>query len=224
MTRVLDVVISSVVLVVAAPFVGLGALGVKVSSRGPVLYRATRAGVSGEPFSMLKLRTMHSDGGGARITARRDARVFRWGRILRRTKVDEIPQLINVLRGDMSLVGPRPEDLTIVREHYQPFMWESLRVRPGITGPGTLNYFAVESDLPEDPTAAEVAYIADLLPRKIALELVYVRNASTPYYLEMLARTALGIVGLHGVFRRRVDWEIETATSYLTDPGARCRP
>lgn len=224
MTRILDVVISSMILVVAVPFVGLGALGVKLSSPGPVLYRATRAGLRGEPFSMLKLRTMHSGGDGGRITAKRDARVFTWGGILRRTKVDEIPQLINVLRGDMSLVGPRPEDLTIVRDHYQPFMWESLRVRPGITGPGTLNYFAAESSLPDDPAAAETAYIAEVLPRKIALELVYVRNASIIYYLEMLARTALGIVGLRGVFRRRMDWENETASRYLTDPKARFRP
>lgn len=216
MRRLVDVLGSAVLLVLSAPLLLPAALAIKWSSPGPLLYRATRAGVEGEPFDMLKLRTMHvGDGSGGRITAREDPRVFAAGRVLRRTKLDEVPQLVNVIRGDMSLVGPRPEDITIVREHYTAWMLESLRVRPGVTGPGSLNYFADESDLPADPAEAERQYLTRLLPRKVALELVYVRNESTSYYLELIVRTALGIAGVHRRFERRTQWEIEQATSYL---------
>lgn len=216
MTRILDLVLSAVGLVLTSPLLLLGVFGTKVSSPGPALYRAQRAGVGGEPFAMLKLRTMHQGAAAAgRITAGGDSRVFAWGRLMRRAKIDELPQLLNVLKGDMSLVGPRPEDVSIVREHYTPFMRESLAVRPGVTGPGSLDYFADERSLPDDPAAAEAIYLSELLPRKIALDLVYGRHLSTRYYLELLARTALGVVGAHRLFARRSAWELATAQGYL---------
>ena len=215
-TRTLDILLSAIGLLASAPLLLLAAIGIKATSPGPVLHRARRVGLGGRPFTMLKLRTMHlGSAAGGRITSSVDPRVFAWGGALRRSKVDELPQLVNVLKGDMSLVGPRPEDVSIVRDHYTPFMRESLAVRPGVTGPGSLNYFAIERGLPDDPAAAEVQYLRHLLPRKIALDLVFVRNRSTRYYLGLVFRTFLGLVGLGRIFAQRAKWEQSTAASYL---------
>ncbi|GGL29628.1 sugar transferase [Phycicoccus endophyticus] len=216
MTRVLDVALAALGLVLTSPLLALAAVGVKLTSAGPVLFKASRAGRDGKPFSMLKIRTMEvgADRSGP-ITASRDARVFPWGRLLRRLKVDELPQLINVLRGDMSMVGPRPEDIEIVRDGYTPFMLESLTVRPGITGPGSLSYFADESSLPTDPEQARTTYLATILPRKIALDLVYVRHRSVAYYGELVMRTVASIFRLDSMFAARSRWELATARDYL---------
>lgn len=222
MTRALDIVIASLVLLAAAPLLAIAALGTKLTSRGPVLYRATRAGANGVPFTMYKLRSMHVDAGaGGPITGAGDPRVFPWGRMLRRLKLDELPQLLNVVRGDMSLVGPRPEDLEIVRSHYTPFMWESLTVRPGVTGPGSLDYFAKEDQLPPDAESAHELYLRELLPRKIALDLAYVRHQSIGYYLQLALRTVLGVARLSGLFARKARWEQAQADKWLSEtPGA----
>ena len=108
--RVLDVVISGLALVLAAPLLGISALGIRLSGPGPILYRAKRIGKDGRAFTMYKLRTMRTSpqGQASAITAQDDPRVFPFGALLRRTKLDELPQLLNVLRGEMSIVGPRP--------------------------------------------------------------------------------------------------------------------
>ena len=211
MTRVIDVLVSAVALVVASPALLLAALGIKRASPGPVLYRAQRAGRDGVAFEMLKLRTMHVTRADGRITAAGDPRIFPVGRWLRRTKLDEFPQLWNVLRGDMALVGPRPEDVSIVEEHYNDFMRESLAVPPGVTGPGSLQYFAEERALPSDPAEVERIYLERLLAPKIALDLVYVRHRSVRYQLELILRTLAGIVGARGLFSAREAWESDQA-------------
>ena len=184
-------------LVAASPALLLGALSIRLSSPGPVLFKARRVGLDGAEFTMLKLRTMHvgAPHAGA-ITASADPRVFPAGRWLRRLKIDEIPQLVNVARGDMAFFGPRPESPAIVAKDYKPWMLETLSVRPGIVGPGSLGYFEEEADLPEDAQEAEDYYVEVLLPRKLARDLVFVRAASTRYRLELLVRTALGVLGL----------------------------
>ena len=154
---------------------------------------------------MYKFRTMTVARPGderARITGGRDTRVFPWGRLLRRLKVDELPQLINVVTGDMAIVGPRPEDPTIVERDYAPWMHETLTVLPGLTSPGTLGYYADESGLPEDPAAAERIYLERLLPRKLAIDLVYVRNRTARYDAMLVVRTLAGVAGLTSLFRR----------------------
>lgn len=211
MTRLIDVLVSAVALVVALPALLLAAVGIKRTSPGPVLYRAHRAGRDGVAFDMLKLRTMHVDRAGGRITAAGDPRIFPVGQWLRRTKLDEFPQLWNVLRGEMALVGPRPEDIGIVEEHYNDFMRESLTVPPGVTGPGSLRYFAEERALPSDPAEAERIYLERLLTPKIALDLVYVRHRSVRYQLELIVRTLAGIVGARGLFASREAWESDQA-------------
>src|SRR5438034_11703500 len=138
--RLLDVVLASVALIALAPVLAVAALGIRLSSRGPILYRARLVGLCGRRFVMYKLRTMHVDHGGHKsvITAERDPRVFAFGRLLRRLKIDELPQLVNVLRGELSLVGPRPEDPVFVARHYAPEHRETLKVLPGMASPGSI--------------------------------------------------------------------------------------
>ena len=196
-------------LIISSPILFISSAVIRISSRGPVLHRATRAGKNGQPFTMFKFRTMHlsAQKPGGRITAGRDPRVFAAGRGLRRLKLDELPQLTNILRGDMAIVGPRPEDPTIVEEHYTPFMRETLRVLPGLTSPGSLDYYACEVTLPDDPVEAELVYVQRLLPRKIALDMVYVEHKTWRYDVELILRTILGVIGVHNAFSKRQTWE-----------------
>jgi lipopolysaccharide/colanic/teichoic acid biosynthesis glycosyltransferase len=208
--------LAAVGLVLTAPVLALSGVGIRLSSPGPILYRAQRAGLDGEPFTMFKLRTMHlQSAGGSPITSRGDPRIFRLGRVLRRFKIDELPQLANVVRGEMAFVGPRPEDIDIVNGHYDSVMRETLRVRPGITSPGSLSYFTSEADLPDDPAEVHRIYLDRLLREKIALDLVWVRHRTTAYDLELVVRTLLGAMGIRRGFRKRQEWELRTAASIL---------
>lgn len=222
-TRFVDGVVAALGLVLGAPVIVVAGWLIRRASPGPMLHRAERAGRGGAPFTMYKLRTMHASGpSGARITGSADPRVFPVGRVLRRLKIDELPQLVNVLRGDMSLVGPRPEDVSIVSEHYDAMMRESLTVRPGMTSPGSLHYLTQEKDLPRHPDQAEALYLERLLPEKIALDLVYVRQPTARYYLEILLRTALGVAGLRLVsIERREARERDRARAILVAGGHR---
>lgn len=215
--RTVSRLLAIVGLVGSSPLIVLSALAIKVSSRGPVLYRARRVGRSGQPFTMLKLRSMHlrHDGHAASITAGRDERIFRVGSWLRRFKVDELPQLINVVRGEMTLVGPRPEDPVVVDHHYTRAMLRTLDVPPGLTSPGSLAYYAGEAALPVDPVRAHEMYVSELLPRKIALDLVYVLNRSWRYDVELLTRTVASIFGVRGLFLKRQLWEQSEAARLL---------
>lgn len=215
---VFDRLVAGAALVVLSPVLALAGALVKLSSRGPVFYRAQRAGRNGQPFTMFKFRTMRvGTASQGAITAARDPRVFPVGAVLRRTKVDEIPQLLNVVRGEMALVGPRPEDVEIVQKHYDDFMRESLLVRPGVTGPGSLHYFADEGRLPEDPADALSFYLDKLLAPKIALDLVFVRNPTLKYELSILIRTLGGIVGRAAWFDDQARNELELAAAILTE-------
>jgi lipopolysaccharide/colanic/teichoic acid biosynthesis glycosyltransferase len=202
--RIVDVAVAAVALVLLSPVLGTAALAIRVSSPGPVIYRATRVGLQRRPFTMLKLRTMRigSDAAGA-ITAARDPRVSRVGVVLRRTKIDELPQLVNVLRGEMAIIGPRPEDPRIVAGCYRPEHMETLEVRPGLASPGSLfNYTHGEAML--DGGDPESSY-QDLLPVKLALEVVYVRHAGVRYDLALMARTALVLAAMAAGRRRFPD-------------------
>ncbi|HYU90689.1 MAG TPA: sugar transferase [Gemmatimonadales bacterium] len=201
--RLMDVALSGLALVVLSPLLAIAAFGIWLSDRGPMFYRARLAGRDGRPFTMYKLRTMRVDHGTFRsvITAEHDPRVFPFGAWLRRAKVDELPQLINILRGEMSIVGPRPEHPDIVERHYRFDHRDLLAVRPGLTSPGTLYDYAHGEAIVgrADP---ERAYVERLLPLRLALDLVYVRRASVAYDVALIGRTvALIIAVLSG--RRR---------------------
>jgi lipopolysaccharide/colanic/teichoic acid biosynthesis glycosyltransferase len=193
--RLLDTALAGVALVVLAPLMALAAVGIRLSSAGPVLFRAERVGRDRRPFIMFKLRTMHqrrrSD--SSRITGAGDPRVFPFGAWLRAVKLDELPQLWNVLRGEMSLVGPRPEDPAIVARCYTALGLETLAVRPGLASPGSI-YSSTHGAALLVGSDPEAAYAARLLPLKLALDAVYVRRASLWYDARIVGRTLWVIV------------------------------
>jgi lipopolysaccharide/colanic/teichoic acid biosynthesis glycosyltransferase len=191
MKRLFDVAVSTVGLVITSPIVLVAAVAVKLDSPGPVFYRANRVGRGGAPFHILKLRSMQVQAAGPAVTAGDDPRITRVGRVLRRTKLDELPQLLNVLRGEMSLVGPRPEDPRYVA-HYTPEQREVLAVRPGITGPTVLAFFDEEDMLRGGD--AESIYLTQVMPRKLAVDLQYVNHASFGGDLRILGQTALAVL------------------------------
>jgi lipopolysaccharide/colanic/teichoic acid biosynthesis glycosyltransferase len=192
--RAFDILMAATGLVLAAPLVLPAMLGVKLTSPGPALYWAERMGRNGCPYHMAKLRTMHVRiTGGPEITAPGDPRVFAFGRFLRLTKIDELPQLWNVLKGDMSLVGPRPEAVAIVERDYRGWMLETLKVRPGITSPGAIFGYTHGDDL-LDPADPEGSYARNQLPAKLAIELAYIERTSILRDLGVILRTGWTIV------------------------------
>ena len=193
--RLFDLTIAGSALIVAAPIIVLAALGVKLSSKGPAFYLAQRAGQGGTPFTLFKLRTMHihQAPNASAITAASDSRVFKWGAILRKTKIDELPQLWNIIRGDMSIVGPRPEDMINVERFYSNLGHFTLTVKPGLSGVGSIYYYTHGEKLLDVDNPEEV-YARDLLPIKLALEAVYIRRMSVAYDAQIVVRTAIAIL------------------------------
>lgn len=192
--RIFDFAAALFLLLLLTPLIVLITIGILIDSRGPILYGCTRVGRYGNTFRMLKFRKMNAQAQGPPLTVASDTRFTRFGRLLARTKLDEVPQLWNVVRGDMSLVGPRPEDIAFVsllRNDYE----EILTVPPGITGLSQLA-FAKESQL----LAAEDShdyYIERLLPQKVELDRLYARRRSLLFNLQVLLWTAV-VVGLIG--------------------------
>ncbi len=187
--RALDLAISGVGLIFLSPLMLIVAVWIKVDSKGPIFYRGERAGKDGELFRMYKFRTMVVDADriGPAVTYKGDPRVTRVGRFLRRTKLDELPQLINVLKGEMSLVGPRPEDPSYVA-YYTDEQRQVLCVKPGVTGPTQLQYRS-EASMLQGQTAVE-EYLSQIMPAKLELDLHYVRNRCLALDLKMLWQTA----------------------------------
>ena len=191
--RLLDIVSSVIGLIVLSPFLGLVALLVKLDSPGPVFYRAPRVGRDRKTFHLYKFRTMVVDAAqhGPGITTSGDRRITRIGRLLRKTKVDELPQLLNVLKGEMSLVGPRPEDPRYVAR-YTPEQQQVLRVRPGITSPASLHY-RQEAELLSGPDW-EQTYLEDIMPHKLHIELEYLSHRTVWRDLGIILKTLLALV------------------------------
>ena len=172
----------------------MAATGIKLTSPGPIFYKANRVGRHRIPFIMYKFRTMHVIQDEKRlITSVDDPRIFFFGSLLRKSKVDELPQLFNVLKGDMSIVGPRPEDQAIVEKEYSEEQLKTLQVPPGLTSPGSLYYYTKgESLLTGDNTDRK--YIESVMPMKLAIDFYYTENASFIYDLLIVVRTAYVII------------------------------
>jgi lipopolysaccharide/colanic/teichoic acid biosynthesis glycosyltransferase len=190
--RSFDVLSALVALLFTGPLILLCALAIKLNSRGPVFYRAKRAGWHGRPFLMYKLRTMlvGTDATDRRITDQTDERVTAVGRWLRRFKVDELPQFWNVLHGDMSVVGPRPEDWDIVQLYYDPEWRRIFDVRPGIASPVDVSWYP---DLTyHDPAPAGMSmqehYLKRHLPVQAAEAIRYVEQQSLWLDAKVIAR------------------------------------
>ena len=194
--RLFDIICSSLGLLVLSPGFMVVAVLVKLDSKGPVFFRHARIGKDFRPFRVYKFRTMRegAEQCGSSVTVGHDERVTRLGRFLRRTKVDELPQLLNVLKGDMSFVGPRPE----VKEYvdlYPSEYRQLLTVRPGITDPASLQYSAEERVLAASPNWEE-DYRNRVLPDKIRLSLQYVENHSLVTDLMLILKTIMKTSGL----------------------------
>ncbi|HKY98626.1 MAG TPA: sugar transferase [Gemmatimonadaceae bacterium] len=188
--RAFDATLAGVGLVILSPVLAFIAVRIKTGSPGPILYRGKRVGLNGEIFDMLKFRTMVIDADkiGGSSTPEDDPRITSVGRMLRRYKLDELPQLINVLKGDMSFVGPRPQVKWAV-DLYTPEEREILKVRPGITDEASLR-FSNEAEILKGSTDPDKDYIEKIHPEKMRLSLEYVRNRSFPGDLSIIARTA----------------------------------
>jgi lipopolysaccharide/colanic/teichoic acid biosynthesis glycosyltransferase len=184
-SRALDIVLSAVLLAVTAPLLALAAIAIRLESRGPVFYRQLRVGRGGESFELWKLRTMvpgaESIGAGIYVIEG-DPRITRVGRLLRRFSLDELPNLVNVLRGEMALVGPRPTVQEQV-DRYTDRQRRRLEVKPGITGWAQVNGRA---SLP--------------WPERIELDVWYVEHRSLRLDLRILARTARLLATGHGLY------------------------
>jgi len=190
--RVFEAAAALLALGAAAPLLLACALLVKLTSRGPVLFRQERLGRGGVPFSMVKFRTMRLENAGPQVTARGDPRITAVGRVLRTTKLDELPELWNVVRGDMALVGPRPEVPRYVDAG--DALWrEVLSVRPGVTDPVTLRLRG-EEELLAAAEDAERFYVETLLPYKLILARRYLRARTWRSDIGVLVGTMAAIV------------------------------
>ena len=190
----MDVLVSSIGLVfVLLPMLVIAIL-VRVTSRGPIFFRQTRVGQNMKLFEILKFRTMVVDAEklGLQLTAGKDPRVTTIGRLLRKTKLDELPQLFNVLRGDMSLVGPRPEVPKYV-EMFKPQFERILVMRPGITDLASIKY-RDESAILAQASDPEQAYVDSVLPDKLRLAEEYVERSSLGLDLWVLGRTLFRLI------------------------------
>ena len=188
MKRTFDIGVSFVGLILLSPLMLLAALAIKLASPGPIMFRQKRIGKGFHPFLIYKFRTMQEASGRRRsLTVGDDPRITPTGRLLRRTKIDEIPQLINVLKGDMSFVGPRPEVpefVELFRSEYE----EILKVRPGITDLASLKY-RDEAAVLEQSENPEEEYLRRVLPDKINLSKEYISRSSFFFDLTLILKT-----------------------------------
>lgn len=192
MKRVMDISLSAIALAVLSPVLAFVALAVKIDSKGPALFGHERVGKNFVPFKVWKFRTMATGSAGPQITSGNDSRITRVGRHLRTSKIDELPQLYNVLRGDMSLVGPRPE----VAEYVEMFRSEYegiLSVRPGLTDPASIYFRDEQAILANSPDPAQT-YTADILPRKLELSAAYVDHRTAAMDWKVIFQTLMIVV------------------------------
>jgi lipopolysaccharide/colanic/teichoic acid biosynthesis glycosyltransferase len=192
--RTFDLVTALLGLVLLSPLLLLVALLIKMDSKGPIFFRQERMGKGFHPFRIYKFRTMVHDAPrrGGPITFGADPRITRLGRVLRRSKIDELPQLINVLRGEMSFVGPRPEVrpyVELFRDDYK----EILQVLPGITDLASVQY-RDEGEVLGRFADPEAAYVGHILPEKINLAKAYIRQSSLFFDITLLLKTLLRLV------------------------------
>lgn len=195
MKRLFDVLLSLFFLALLWPVFLAFAVWISLDSRGGIFYTQQRVGRYNRNFLMFKFRTMRSgaDAAGLLTVGGRDPRVTRAGYYLRKVKLDELPQLVNILKGDMSFVGPRPE----VRKYVDLYTKEQLavlQVRPGLTDYASLEYFE-ENNLLEESGDPEKTYIEEIMPAKLALNMKYIRKQSLPVDIRIICRTIVRIFG-----------------------------
>lgn len=192
--RAMDIVLSACALAILWPLLLLIALAIWIDDPGPVFYRQVRVGRNGKTFRIFKFRSMvmDADKKGLAITVGRDSRITRVGTVLRKTKLDELAQLLNVLFGQMSFVGPRPEVPKYV-ELYTPYQRQVLLVRPGITDYASIAY-RNENDLLAGAPNPEAMYIEQIMPDKIELNMKYLREISPLADIRLILKTIVAVI------------------------------
>lgn len=192
--RSMDIVLSACALAILWPLLLLIALAIWIDDPGPVFYRQVRVGMNGKTFRIFKFRSMvmDADKKGLAITVGRDSRITRVGAVLRKTKLDELAQLLNVFLGQMSFVGPRPEVPKYV-ELYTPYQRQVLLVRPGITDYASIAY-RNENDLLASAPNPEAMYIEQIMPDKIELNMKYLREISPLADIRLILKTIVAVI------------------------------
>ena len=196
MRRVVDLILAVPAVIILGPAMLALAAAIRAESAGPAIFRQVRIGLDGAPFTILKFRTMRSEVAAAtiRMGGREDPRITRLGGLLRRTRLDELPQLVNVIRGEMTMVGPRAEVPQFV-ELYTPEQRVVLSVPPGITGPGQLEYARRFEPLLDGAADPNQVYLERILGPKLEIDLEYVRQRSFAGDIRILVRTAMLVLG-----------------------------
>ena len=211
--RIFDIVLSLLSVIVFSPVLLIAAIGVVVSNGFPIIYKAKRMGKNMKEITVFKFRTMrvNSDKAGA-ITGKNDSRVFWWGKILRKAKIDELPQLFNILIGNMSIVGPRPEDINVVNNYYTNEEKNTLNILPGLASPGSLfNY--THGDLFLNDENTDETYINKFLHIKLSLDLYYMSHWSLLYDAKIIFRTMYTILMI-SVFKKQLNYPTEYLILY----------
>ena len=194
MKRIFDILVSLVVLLIFLPFGIIISVFIVLGSRGGAFYIQQRVGRNGKPFGLYKFRTMRKDAdkAGKLTVGMRDQRITKIGYFLRKTKLDEFPQFLNVLKGQMSIVGPRPEVQEYI-DHYTKAQLEILSVRPGITDYASLEYFN-ESKLLGESSDPQKTYIEEIMPAKIKLNRKYLERPTVGHDIQIMWKTFVKII------------------------------
>ena len=206
--RILDEFLAAMSLIILSPVMVIAAVGIKLSSKGTVFYKAKRMGKDLKQITVYKFRTMYMGSDKkSMITAVNDNRIFAWGEILRKTKIDELPQLLNVLEGSMSIIGPRPEDISIVDNYFTDEEKKTLDVLPGLASPGSIfNY--THGDLYLKGNNANEVYVKEFLHIKLSLDLYYLSHWSLGYDVKIIIRTLYTII-MATFTSRQLDYPME---------------
>jgi lipopolysaccharide/colanic/teichoic acid biosynthesis glycosyltransferase len=189
--RALDIAVASIALVILAVPMFLVAIAIRLDSRGPSMYRQRRIGQGERPFGLIKFRTMVAGSEGSLLTVPGDPRITRLGRILRATAIDELPQLINILIGHMTLIGPRPQTPGFAAR-YPTELREIFRYRPGLAGPGVI-HLNDDDVLPEDAADVEDWYLENVIPARVDLDLEYLRDPTLRRTVGLMVETLVRV-------------------------------
>jgi lipopolysaccharide/colanic/teichoic acid biosynthesis glycosyltransferase len=216
--RALDLGFSLLALLLLSPMILVVALAVRLTSAGPVLYRQVRVGQGGRPFTLYKFRTMRTGTRGPEVTRGNDPRITRVGKLLRSTGIDELPQFFNVLRGDMTLVGPRPETPSLA-DRYPAGCRVVFAHRPGLTGPTQVRLRDKDVLPPAGVADLEGYYLRELVPTRVALDFTYLDDPSLAPTIAMLWRTAVYVLRGSPATRSRARQAPQPAPSRLPALG-----
>lgn len=191
--RIFDFTLSLVMSVVLLPFIVLVGIMIKIDSPGKIFFLQKRVTTNGKVFKIFKLRTMKENSEKlSGVTVDNDPRITKLGKYLRKFRIDEIPQIFNILTGDLSFVGARPESVKYVKE-YSPEMYATLLMPAGVTSPASI-LFKDEAELLKGAQDPDETYVKDILPKKMAYNLEYIENCSLLYDIKVMFKTVIAVI------------------------------